>query len=72
VSSLGQQGVHNPNIPRPPNLGLTPPEAMPHEHQHERENALDNELFIDANDHSSMRSFDSDMEIVEETPRLKQ
>ncbi|MCH86424.1 hypothetical protein A2U01_0007281 [Trifolium medium] len=36
-----------------------------------RVTGLDNELFVDANDHSSMGSVDSDMEIVEETPLVQ-
>jgi hypothetical protein len=72
VSNLDQKGIQIPNPPRPPNASLDPPEALPHELVHRSDIAVDNELFVDANDHNTMGSMDSDMEIVEETPRLKQ
>ncbi|MCI17172.1 hypothetical protein A2U01_0038319 [Trifolium medium] len=57
--NMGQKGIQNPNLPRPPNI-------------HARDTALENEFFLDADDNASLGSMELDMELVEETPRLHQ
>jgi hypothetical protein len=70
--AVGQKGVQNPNPPRSPNFVLTPVEAKTQEPPDGRENAMENELFVEAIENSSIGSVESDMEIVDETPRLNQ
>jgi hypothetical protein len=67
---LGQKGVKNPNLPRPPNILPTPFGDMSHNSRMMGDITPDGELFLDADDQASMGSVESDMEIIAETPRL--
>ncbi|PNX91777.1 hypothetical protein L195_g047911, partial [Trifolium pratense] len=67
---LGQKGVQNPNLSRPPNILVSPPGGISHNSKVMGDMVLEGELFMDADDQASMGSMESDMEIVAETPRL--
>jgi hypothetical protein len=61
----------NPNMPRPPNWTVEPPNffsiiTTPAEEEQEG----DGEVFVDANEQGSVGSQDSDMEVVVETISL--
>ncbi|MCI37129.1 hypothetical protein A2U01_0058353, partial [Trifolium medium] len=60
---MGQKGIQNPNLPRPPNPLLPPPGAMPHAPIHVGTMSQENDLFLDAMDNGSVGSADSDMEV---------
>jgi hypothetical protein len=70
--NMGQQRIENPNAPRPPNLQHTTPGTMSHIPTHVGSMSQDNDLFLDATDNASVESTEVDMEVVEETPRLRQ
>jgi hypothetical protein len=67
---MGQKRVQHPNIPRPPNLQALSQKDTVVEPVQVGEMAGDNDLFLDAHESSSTGNVDSDMEVVEETPRL--
>jgi hypothetical protein len=71
-SILDRVDVTNPNVPRPPNIeGI--PQVTPSNHMHqEPDMRLDVEVFEDANDHGSTGTYESEMEIVQETLQLEQ
>jgi hypothetical protein len=70
--NMGQQRIENPNAPRPPNLQHTTPGTMSHIPTHVGSMSQDNDLFLDATDNASVESTEVDMEVVEETPHLRQ
>ncbi|MCH79375.1 hypothetical protein A2U01_0000124 [Trifolium medium] len=66
--NIGQAGVMQPNIPRPPNNQDTPPLHSPKQVTMQREVFVENEVFLDANDQGSGVSLDSDIDMATETP----
>jgi hypothetical protein len=70
---LGSKEVNQPNRPRPPNQGDTPPSILlTSSIQHTDDLSVEGETFEDARDQGIHGSYDSDMDLTVETISLEQ
>jgi hypothetical protein len=71
-TDTGHIGVMQPNIPRPPNNQNITPILSMRTVTMQREESVENEVFLDANEQGSNVSSDSDTEMVPESPSSEQ
>jgi hypothetical protein len=70
-NNLGPKNIALPNVPRPPNIYVTPPNLNDNVAVLHDSSVMEGDKFIDATNKDTLVSDESDMEVVVETPGLK-